>query len=148
MKSMLCPVLISRDAELRRLLAALDEAEHGQGSVVFLTGDPGVGKSRLAGELAASAASRGFHVVSGRAGKSASPLPFRPVTEVLMKIARSEDIPHSPEIADYLPALAALVPIWGRSGQDGAAEISPIIAGGAGIRRLAPYGRPRAGAVL
>jgi DNA-binding CsgD family transcriptional regulator len=53
MESMPCSVPISREAELRQLVAALNEAELGHGSFIFLTGDPGVGKSRLARELAA-----------------------------------------------------------------------------------------------
>src|SRR5579859_2498714 len=146
MKSMLCPVLISLDAELRQLTSALQDAENRQGSIIFLTGDPGVGKTRLAGELTAQAESRGFHVVTGRAVESQSPLPFRPVTEALMKIARSDGIPHSPEIADYRPALASLVPVWGQSAVDGEAEISPLILGEALIRLLSLYRRP--GSVL
>jgi DNA-binding CsgD family transcriptional regulator len=139
---MLCPVLISRDAELRQLIGALDAAQSGQGSVVFLTGDPGVGKSRLASEICDRAAERGFHVVSGRAVESASPLPFRPVTEALMKIARADGIPRSPEIDDYRPALATLVPVWGQPGAGGEAEISPLILGEALIRLLTLYGGP------
>jgi DNA-binding CsgD family transcriptional regulator len=138
--------MISRDTELAQLTAALRKAENRQGSIIFLTGDPGVGKSRLANELTAEAESRGFHVVCGRAVESASPLPFRPVTEALMKIARSDGIPHSPEIADYRPALASLVPVWGQSAADGEAEISPLILGEALIRLLSLYGSP--GSVL
>jgi DNA-binding CsgD family transcriptional regulator len=139
---MLCPVLISRDTELKQLTAALDDAENRRGSIVFLTGDPGVGKSRLAKEISDAAAARGFHVVSGRAVESAAPLPFRPITEALMKIARSDGIPQSPEIDDYRPALAALVPVWDRSVPDTKAEMSPLILGEALIRLLSLYGSP------
>ncbi len=139
---MLCPVLISRDAELKQLTAALDDAEDQRGSIVFLAGDPGVGKSRLAKEISDTALARGFHVVAGRAVESVAPLPFRAITEALMKIARSEGIPQSPEIVDYRPALATLVPVWGRSMADSEAEISPLILGEALIRLLSLYGSP------
>ncbi len=142
MSSMLCPVLISREAESRQLVDALNAAQLGEGNVVFLTGDPGVGKSRLASEICDLSLERGFQVVSGRAVESASPLPFRPVTEALMKIARTEGIPESAEIADYRPALATLVPVWGRPGTDGEAEISPLILGEALIRLLSLSGGP------
>lgn len=136
---MLCPVLISRDAELRQLAAALDDTEQHRGGIVFITGDPGVGKSRLAKELTAQASARGFHVVTGRAVESATPLPFRPVTEALMKIERSRGLPQSAELAGYRPALAALVPAWG---PDIETEISPLILGEALIRLLSLYGGP------
>ena len=73
MPSMLSPVLIGRDAELRALVVALDAAATGAGSALFLTGDPGVGKSRLAAELSSLAAQRGFATYRGRAVQSASP---------------------------------------------------------------------------
>ncbi|HET7017566.1 MAG TPA: ATP-binding protein, partial [Streptosporangiaceae bacterium] len=138
-------MLISRDTELRQLIGGLNAAQLGQGNVLFLTGDPGVGKSRLASDLCNLAAERGFRVVSGRAVESASPLPFRPVTEALMKIARTDGIPESAEIDDYRPALATLVPVWGQPGTDGEAEISPLILGEALIRLLSLYGGPGTG---
>ncbi len=89
MPSMLSPVLVGRDAELRALVAALDAAATGAGRALFLTGDPGVGKSRLAAELSSLAAGRGFTTYRGRAVQSASPTPFRPVTEALIQLGRS-----------------------------------------------------------
>lgn len=136
---MQCPVLISRDAELRQLTTALEDSENQRGGIVFLTGDPGVGKSRLAREITSRATALGFHVVTGRAVESATPLAFRPVTEALMKIARSGGLPQSPALAGYRPALAALVPAWG---PDSGAEISPLILGEAVIRLLSLYGGP------
>jgi DNA-binding CsgD family transcriptional regulator len=138
---MLCPVLISRDKELKQLISALEDAGRREGSITFLTGDPGVGKTRLAKEVAEAAQFRGFHVVTGRAVESAARLPYRPITEALMKIARSEGIPHAREITDYRPALATLVPIWGESSSPGqAAEVSPLILGEAMIRLLSLCG--------
>src|SRR3954452_3034239 len=46
--------LVGRRAELARLSAALDRARQGAGSVLLLSGDAGVGKTRLLGELACS----------------------------------------------------------------------------------------------
>ena len=43
--------LVGRDAELERGTAAVDAALAGSGRVVFVTGDAGVGKSRLVAEL-------------------------------------------------------------------------------------------------
>src|SRR5207249_1856612 len=43
--------LVGRSAELHVLRAALDDLRQGQGRVVCLIGEPGLGKSRLIGEL-------------------------------------------------------------------------------------------------
>jgi class 3 adenylate cyclase/tetratricopeptide (TPR) repeat protein len=45
---------VGRKAELRRMLAALGRAEAGEGRIVTLVGEPGVGKSRLLHEFLAT----------------------------------------------------------------------------------------------
>lgn len=47
---MLCPVLVGRDEEARHIEAALTGAGAGIGGTVLLTGEAGVGKSRLVRE--------------------------------------------------------------------------------------------------
>jgi DNA-binding CsgD family transcriptional regulator len=113
--------------------------------MVFLTGDAGVGKSRLAREACALATARGFRVLTGRAVDSTVPVPFRPVTEALIKLARDGVALEVAEVADYRPALGSLVPEWSRPG-DSAAEISPVILGEA-VLRLLTHTSPN-GAVL
>ncbi len=137
MGSMLCPTVIGRGAELDALAGALDRAAEGNGGVFFLAGDAGIGKSRLATEATSLAAPRGFGVLIGRATESAVPVPFRPIAEALMKLARAGVVPDTPEMARHLPALASLVPEWNRPG-DEQAEISPLICGEALIRVLTP----------
>ncbi|MBO0776808.1 MAG: ATP-binding protein, partial [Actinobacteria bacterium] len=58
--------LVGRDGELRRLLDLLDNAATGRPAHALVSGDAGVGKTRLVSELAARAAARGFTVLSGR----------------------------------------------------------------------------------
>jgi AAA ATPase domain len=79
----LCPVVVGRDAELAALTDHLDAAVAGHGRLVLLVGEAGVGKSRLAREVAARAADRGLPVLSGRAVPGAA-LPFRPLSEALL----------------------------------------------------------------
>jgi DNA-binding CsgD family transcriptional regulator/tetratricopeptide (TPR) repeat protein len=136
MGSMLCPVLISRFAEVRALTAALDRVQDHDGGVIVVTGDAGVGKSRLVAEVSSLASARGFTVLGGRATQSTVPVPFRPITEALIRAARAGLVPDTPEIADYRPALGSLVPEWRRPGDDNA-EISAVILGEALLRLLA-----------
>ena len=140
-------MLVGRDAELGVLTAAVSRAEGGAGGVVFLVGDAGAGKSRLAGEVCAVASSRGFLVLAGRAAESAVAVPFRPVAEALMRAARGGLAADAPQVAHYRPALGSLVPEWSRPGE-GSAEISGVILGEALLRLLALPGRKGALLVL
>jgi len=74
---------VGRQAECERLRALVDQALSGQGSLVILGGEPGVGKTRLALELAQEASSRGFRVLSGRCYEREKPYPYLPFAEML-----------------------------------------------------------------
>ena len=81
----LCPTLIGRDAELSTLVEMLARAQRGEGTVAFILGEAGIGKSRLVRELATAARQRGFSVLTGRAVQSSSPVPLRPLASVLLQ---------------------------------------------------------------
>ena len=57
---------VNRDQERIDLRMTMDRAVSGSGSLVLLTGPPGIGTSRLASEMAAEAAAKGWLVLSGR----------------------------------------------------------------------------------
>ena len=78
------PALAGRDAELQAIgaaLATLDGAA--TGSVLQISGEPGIGKSRLLRELAADAGERGYVVLAGRAAEFEAELPFGVFTDAL-----------------------------------------------------------------
>lgn len=58
--------LIDRVEEMQVLREATDRAARGEGGVVFLYGEAGIGKTRLARELGAYARSQGMRVLYGR----------------------------------------------------------------------------------
>ena len=72
-----------RERELATLLDHLADASAGRGRVTFVSGEPGIGKSRLLAELAARAAARGAHVLVGRCLEGAGALPFHPFVEAV-----------------------------------------------------------------
>jgi eukaryotic-like serine/threonine-protein kinase len=57
---------VGRDTEFGELVTALDEAREGRGLVFFLTGEPGIGKTRLMQELTGLARESGCQVAAGR----------------------------------------------------------------------------------
>lgn len=75
--------LVGRDAELGRLLERLDAAAAGRPVVTLISGDAGVGKTRLVTELAAKARERGFTVLSGRCAELGDAIPYLPLADAL-----------------------------------------------------------------
>lgn len=74
---------VGRAAALALLERALDDAEHGNGQFVLLTGDAGMGKTRTLEEIAARARTRGFSVWEGAAPDGAGVPPYWLWVEVL-----------------------------------------------------------------
>src|SRR5688572_3824068 len=79
----LCPVLIGREDELARLEDGLLSATRGQGGVVLLAGEAGVGKTRLATELRRRALTIGFEWLWGGCAESDLALPYIPFLEAI-----------------------------------------------------------------
>lgn len=75
--------LVGRSAELGRLLGQLDSAVAGRPVVTLVSGDAGVGKTRLVTELAARARERGFTVLSGRCAELGDAIPYLPLADAL-----------------------------------------------------------------
>ena len=57
--------IIGRQQEMAELAEALDDARSGRGRLVMLAGEPGIGKTRLAQQLASRAESLGTQVLWG-----------------------------------------------------------------------------------
>ncbi|HUC57530.1 MAG TPA: ATP-binding protein, partial [Streptosporangiaceae bacterium] len=103
--------LVGRDAELSRLLALLDAAAGSQPVVTLISGDAGVGKTRLVSELAARARDRGFTVLSGRCAEIGGAVPYLPLADAL-RDATTGPMPRD-AVLDALatrPVLSRLLP--------------------------------------
>src|SRR5208283_6200033 len=74
---------VGRESERKTIHAALDRALSGHGSVVMLEGGPGVGKTRLAMEMAEYASRIGFRCSVGRCYERNEPFPFLPFVEII-----------------------------------------------------------------
>jgi predicted ATPase len=142
----LCPVLVGRDEEARRLRAALAAAGTGRGSTVFLSGEAGIGKSRLVREIARTASESGLTVLAGRAVAGGAPTPFRPFAEALTSAGRAGRLPASEELGPFRPVLGRLIPEW-RPPQPVPGEETPVFLGEAVLRLLRALA-PQVGCVL
>ncbi len=84
-------VFVGRERELSELGAALEEAEGGRGSLVIVVGEPGIGKTRMADELAAQARERGFLVLWGRCWEAGGAPAYWPWVQALRAHVRATD---------------------------------------------------------
>jgi tetratricopeptide (TPR) repeat protein len=83
-------VLFGRGRELEDCERLLGAAEHGRGGLRTVKGAPGIGKTRLADEVAARAVSRGFRVAWGRAWETGGAPAYFPWIEILDGISDLE----------------------------------------------------------
>ena len=102
--------LIGREAELTRMLKALDAVSAGNGRIVLLWGEPGIGKTRLGREVLARAARLGARVGAGRSFEQHIAVPFFPFTEVLTLPPVGPPLLPEPWALERWPELARLLP--------------------------------------
>src|SRR5262249_13761833 len=77
-------VFVGRTRELARLQEALAGVGSRKGATVLVSGDAGIGKTRLASELAARARADGFEVLVGRCiDLVGTELPYQPFVDAL-----------------------------------------------------------------
>lgn len=83
-RPLVCPVLVGREADLAALGEVIREVGVGSGRTVLLSGEAGVGKTRLIGALCARATSDGFaHVLQGACFERDRSLPYAPFVDAL-----------------------------------------------------------------
>src|SRR5437879_1055318 len=82
-KPITCPVLIGRTPELTSLRALVEQVKGGQGQVVIVSGEAGVGKSRLVLETRAIATAAGFQVMQGNCFPTDRSCPYAPLLDLL-----------------------------------------------------------------
>lgn len=110
--------LIGRDDELAELLAGLNDAVAGRGRVVLVSGEPGIGKSRLAEELASRADAQGVRVISGRCWEEGGAPAYWPWVQSLRSYVRDVDAgalraelgAGAAEVAQIVPEIRAVFP--------------------------------------
>ena len=111
-------VFVGREAAMSELRQGLAEALAGRGRLLLLLGEPGIGKTRTADEIAAEAARRGARVVSGRCYEGEGAPAFWPWVQVLRSCIQERDPlrlraelgPGGADLAELLPELRQRFP--------------------------------------
>jgi tetratricopeptide (TPR) repeat protein len=107
----ICPVLIGRSAELTALHSLIDQAESGKGQVVLVSGEAGIGKSRLAAEAKTYATAHGFIMLQGKCFTSDRSCPYAPLLDLLRShFATSSSQEVTTEMGSLVTVLSPLLP--------------------------------------
>jgi predicted ATPase len=103
--------LVGRDIEFARMLTLLDDAASRQAVVALVSGDAGVGKTRLVTEVTRRAAASGFTVLSGHCAELGESVPYLPLADALRNAAQApETVPRLMEALASRPVLGRLLP--------------------------------------
>jgi predicted ATPase/class 3 adenylate cyclase/DNA-binding CsgD family transcriptional regulator len=110
-------VYVGRQRELATLRSTFEQAQAANGRIVMLAGEPGIGKTRTARELADHAAQQGALVLWGHCHEEAGAPPYWPWVQVIRAVL-SERVdallaelgPSAADIADLVPEIRRRVP--------------------------------------
>jgi tetratricopeptide (TPR) repeat protein len=109
---------VGREPELAELASGLEDALAGRGRLFLLVGEPGIGKSRLAEELARRARASGARVLVGRCWEAGGAPAYWPWVQSLRAYIREADPDHlrsqlgagAADIAQIMPVLREHLP--------------------------------------
>ena len=92
--------MIGRQKEMASLLQHLHAASNGQGQVLLIAGDTGVGKTRLAYEILKTAVASGMNTLLGTSYEEEGQIPYQPFIEAFNRYLSDHGLP-----ADQHPIL-------------------------------------------
>jgi hypothetical protein len=112
--------LVGRQAELDTLRQLWQQAQGGQAQLVLISGEPGVGKTRLANEIISFARLHGARLLRGGCYEYEATVPYLPIMEALREWVHGQSSEQLNEkLRDYAAELAKLMP-------EIAAKIGPL----------------------
>jgi hypothetical protein len=103
-------VFVGRERELHTLHAALADAFEGRGRLVMLVGEPGIGKTRLAEEIASYGRSQRAQVLFGRCYDGEGASAYWPWIQAIRSYVRKrEPIKLRQEMGPGAPDIAQII---------------------------------------
>src|ERR1700689_4070568 len=110
---------VGRERELAELRAGLDDVSAGRGRLFLLSGEAGIGKTRLAEEISDDASARGMRVVWGRCWEGGGAPAYWPFIQILRACVEGLDAEHlkallgsgASEIARLIPEIKLSLPL-------------------------------------
>ena len=91
LEEMVDGVFVGRDEQMAVLRSGLEETMSGRGRFLMIEGEPGIGKSRIAHELAVYAGERGAKVLWGRADEKGASTAYWPWVQAIRSHVQNSD---------------------------------------------------------
>ncbi len=105
-----CPRLIGREAHLAALDRALEQAQAGAGRTIVISGEAGIGKSRLLAELTTHTHGQNMLVLRGACFETDRALPYAPLLDLLHVLAAESPAARGEVAGGDIGELRALLP--------------------------------------
>jgi len=111
----ICPILVGRSSHLATLQLLIERAKQGEGHVALISGEAGIGKSRLVAEAKAYAQAQGFLLLQGNCFPTDLTYPYAPLLDLIRSLHASNPHPTLTTAVetlarDIFPLLPELVP--------------------------------------
>jgi tetratricopeptide (TPR) repeat protein/transcriptional regulator with XRE-family HTH domain len=102
--------LVAREREIERLRTAVDSVANGAGRFILLSGEPGVGKTRLAQEITVICRARHIPFIAGRCYQPLQTVAYYPLLEVIEQLVTLAHGRLTPDPLQRWPQLRTLLP--------------------------------------
>jgi DNA-binding CsgD family transcriptional regulator len=113
-----CPVLVGRAAPMATVVHALDRAREAHGGTLLVSGEAGIGKSRVVRATVDRARSDGFVILQGSCFEADSAQPYAPVLDLVRLLATTASpalaghhfAPPATDLVTQIPELRGIYP--------------------------------------
>jgi class 3 adenylate cyclase/tetratricopeptide (TPR) repeat protein len=118
-------VLVGRETEWNRIMQSMEAVMQGTGRLLLISGEPGIGKTRMAQEVTLKARHWGFLVATGRCYEQEQAVPYYPFLEALVTLyetcspsVRAEIPRRWAHLGRLLPDQVGLLPVESKGHED------------------------------
>jgi len=123
-QSQISSPFVGRGEEIDQLTQLLTKAATGQGQMALISGEPGIGKSRLVQETSVLAHQKGFHILNANCYQVEQTIPYQPLIDLVHQAIEQDN--HWHELGPvWLRELAVLSPEMGQVATTAAAVALP-----------------------
>lgn len=117
-QSVVCPVLVGRAAPMATIVHTLDRARDAHGGTLLVSGEAGIGKSRIVRSMVERARASGFVTLQGACFEADRAQPYAPVLDLVRVLATTASpalaahyfAPAGAELATLFPELRTIFP--------------------------------------